>query len=886
VKQTRRRQLGMITPRSAIALAVLLMVVVFATDLLTQLGFAHGMLYVPVLLLAMTSGQQRALVILCAVSILLIGVGWVFSPPATEGFPAIYVAANRVLSMVVSALVTIIALLYMRHARRLQRARADADRQGQLLQIAGELGQLGAWEFDVRRQVMLWSPEVARLHGRPAGYEPTPDEALGHFEGSDQARIRSLFEACVQRGEPFDDEFRIREAAGPCRWVRVAARPVRNATGKVVRLQGAFQDIGGHKAAERKLDESLRSWRHLAEAMPMMVWTADAAGRQDYASPLVRAYAGDAPGIVRDDGWLSLLHPADLLGAVEAWKQSVETGMQYEHQYRLRRHDGEYRWHLARAQRVQLQPESPAVWYGTTVDIHDQIELEKKSSALAARYEMVLESMTDAVIALDGEWRLTVINAQAETLLQRPRADLLGQVAWDAFPESRGSRFQHEYERAARDGVVIRFEEHFAPLGTLFELTVYPAQAGGVTVYFRDVTEPRRLADQLRQVQRLESIGQLTGSVAHDFNNLLTVVMGNAELLGAHLPEQSLEREMAQTIFEAATRGASMTQRLLAFARKQALSPQPVDINRLIGDMDPLLRQAVGEQVEIKIVSGTGLWQALVDPGQLENALLNLAINARDAMPGGGRLLIETANAWLDAEYVQSNAGVADGAYVLLIVSDNGHGMKPDVMRQMFEPFFTTKPKGRGTGLGLSMVHGFVKQSNGHVAVYSEPGSGTTIRLYLPRIEGPALGLNAPQTADVPMGRGECVLLVEDDELVRQYAMTLLLGMGYRVLIAQDGQQALNSLQEHPEVQLLFTDVVMPGAVGGRELADRAQAMRPGLPVLFTSGYTENGIVHHGRLDPGVLLLAKPYRRSELARSVRQALEGASAGEPDSVRPV
>ena len=867
----------MISPRSALTLSVLLMAIVFATDLLTPLGFAHGTLYVLALLLGLTSGQQRALVLIAGVSIVLIGVGWVLSPPAPEGFPAIYVATNRVLSMTVMVLVTIVALLYLRHARRLQRARADADRQGHLLQIAGELGQLGAWEFDVRRRLMIWSPEVARLHGRPAGHAPSAEEALSHFNASDQPRIRALIEACIRQGEPFDSEFCITDAAGQPRWVRVAARPVRNALGKVVRLQGAFQDIGGYKAAERKLDESLRSWRHLAEAMPMMVWTADAQGRQDYASPLVRAYAGDAPGVVSDDGWLRLVHPNDLPAAAAAWKQAVATGSPYEHEYRLRRQDGEYRWHLARARRVQLQADVPPVWYGTTVDIHDLVELQKTTRALAARYELVLESMTDAVLALDGNWRVTVVNSQAEVMLQRSRSHLLGKVVWDEFPEARGSRFQFEYERSARDGVVVRFEAPFSPLGKLFEVTAYPSQGGGVTVYFRDVTEPRRLAEQLRQAQRLESIGQLTGSVAHDFNNLLTVVMGNAELLGIHLPEPSFERELAQTIFEAATRGASMTQRLLAFARKQALSPQPVDVNRLVSDLDPLLRRAVGEHIEIEVVCGTGLWQALVDPGQLENALLNLVINARDAMPASGRLLIETANTWLDSAYAELNPGVKEGAYVILAVSDNGHGMGPEVLQQMFEPFFTTKSKGRGTGLGLSMVHGFVKQSNGHVAVYSEPGVGTAIRLYLPRIDSPALERSDLPEGEMPLGQGECVLLVEDDELVRHYATTLLGGLGYTVVVAQDGHQALKALEEHPEVRLLFTDVVMPGGIGGRELAERARHMRPDLPVLYTSGYTENSIVHHGRLDPGVLLLAKPYRRSELARRVRQAID---AGGP------
>jgi PAS domain S-box-containing protein len=857
--------------------ATLLMAAVFISDTFTPLGFAHGMLYVPVVLLTMASGRQRAVMWVGAISFVLIGVGWLASPPAPQDYPYVYIVINRVLSFAVVAMVTGVAMLSLRYARGLQRAQVEAQEQGHILEIAGELGQLGAWTFDVRRQWVQWSPEVARLHARPAGYTPTPEEALAYFLPTDRPRFRALVEACAGKGEPFDSEFRITDAAGESRWVRVAARPVRGARGEVVRLQGAFQDIGAYKAVERQLDESLTSWRRLAEAMPMMVWTADHVGRLEYASPVVEEYSGNEPQAVYGDGWLALVHPDDRARAAAAWQSAVASGERYETEIRMQRRDGAWRWHLARAQRVQLQPELPPVWYGTAIDIHDRRVLELQARELAARYESVLESMTDAVIAFDDEWRFTVVNAQAEALLQRKRGELLGNMVWDEFPEARGSRFQQEYERCMREQVVVRFEEPYAPLAMLFEVTAYPASGGGVTVYFRDVTEPRRVAEQLRQVQRLESIGQLTGGVAHDFNNLLTVVMGNAELLDNLLPEGSTESELASTIFEAATRGAAMTQRLLAFARKQALSPQPVDINRLVSDMDPLLRRALGEHIDIEVVRGAGLWPALVDPGQLENALLNLAINARDAMPGGGLLLIETANARLDAEYALLHPGVREGNYVMLAVSDTGHGMTEEVQLRLFEPFFTTKPKGQGTGLGLSMVHGFIKQSNGQIAVYSEPGKGTTMRLYLPRIDSPAAERSDRQQGDVPLGSGESVLLVEDDELVRHYAMTLLTGLGYRVVIARDGPEALIQLQDHPEVALLFTDVVMPGGIGGRELADRAQAMRPGLPVLFASGYTDNGIVHQGRLDPGVLLLAKPYRRADLARRVRQALDGSQA---------
>lgn len=864
-------------PSGVLAISLLLMAAMFVAGLFMPFFFAHGMLYTPVVLVAMASGRQGVLLWVVALSFALLGAGWLISPPAPANYPWIYVLFNRVLSFAVLLMVAGVAVMSLRHARGLQRARDEAEQQGHMLQIAGELGQLGAWSYDVASQRVHWSPEVARLHGRPAGYAPSPEEGLNYYVPSDRPRIQALFEACVGQGTPFDGEFRIVDSAGHTRWVRVVARPVRDARGNVVRVQGAFQDIGGHKAVERQLDESLASWRRLAEAMPMMVWTTDQQGGLTYASPLMGEYSGVPLHAMQGDGWVTLLHPADRERTVAIWQRAVADGDRYEIEYRMRRHDGAFRWHLARAQSVQLQPDAPPVWYGTAIDIHDHFVLEHEARELAARYETVLESMTDAVIALDGQWRFTVVNGQAEKLLRRPRTELLGCNVWAEFPEARGSRFQQEYERCVRDNVVVRFEERYEPLDALFEVTAYPSQAGGLTVYFRDVTEPRRVAEQLRQAQRLEAIGQLTGGVAHDFNNLLTVVMGNAELLGLRLPPQSAEADMAKTIFEAATRGAAMTQRLLAFARKQALSPQPVDINRLVSDIHPLLRRALGEHIAIDVVQGTGLWRALVDPGQLENALLNLAINARDAMPSGGRLVIETANVEPDAPHMALPPGVKDGSFVMLTVADTGHGMTPEVMQRLFEPFFTTKPKGQGTGLGLSMVHGFVKQSNGHIEVDSAPGKGTTVRLYLPRVDSPAVERGERSQGEAPLGRGECVLLVEDDELVRHYAVTLLTGLGYRVVVARDGPEALLQLQSHPEVQLLFTDVVMPGGLSGFEVAERAQVLRPGLPVLYASGYADNGIVHHGWIDPGARMLAKPYRRADLANGVRQALDGVQA---------
>jgi signal transduction histidine kinase/CheY-like chemotaxis protein len=404
-------------------------------------------------------------------------------------------------------------------------------------------------------------------------------------------------------------------------------------------------------------------------------------------------------------------------------------------------------------------------------------------------------------------------------------------------------------------------------LGTLID--VLNGTAGSLQKQRDDIAS---LNERLRQSQRLEAVGQLTGGVAHDFNNLLTVVMGNAELLVELNESNPQQRELAEMIATAARRGADLTQRLLAFARKQPLAPKVVDINPLIAGLDPMLRRTLGEHIEIELIRAAGLWPALVDPGQLENALLNLCLNARDAMPAGGRLTLETANARLDADYAARYLDVVPGQYVLLAVSDTGTGIAPDILRKVFEPFFTTKETGKGTGLGLAMVYGFVKQSAGHASIYSEPGQGTTVKLYLPRAQAADTADHQPTDQAVPIGGSGTILLVEDDDAVRRYASAQLRSFGYTVLEASEGAGALALLHQHPEVALLFTDVVMPGGMNGRALADDARRLRPGLRVLYTSGYTENAIVHHGRLDEGARLLTKPYRRNELDRAIRDAL--------------
>ena len=414
------------------------------------------------------------------------------------------------------------------------------------------------------------------------------------------------------------------------------------------------------------------------------------------------------------------------------------------------------------------------------------------------------------------------------------------------------------------------------PRGELGELmTLLNLTATALEQQRQDIAE---LNERLRRSQRLEAVGQLTGGLAHDFNNLLTVVLGNAELLSELNQDRPEQRQLAEMIGQAAQRGAALTQRLLAFARKQPLAPRPVDLNQMLAGMDTMLRSSLGAQVEIELIRAAGLWPAVVDPGQLENALLNLALNARDAMPDGGKLTLETANVRLDADYASQHAEVTPGQYVMLAVSDTGQGITRENLGRVFEPFFTTKEAGKGTGLGLAMVYGFVKQSGGHVSLYSEPGQGTTAKLYLPRAastEAPAVEEAAPEQVEGGAGH---ILVVEDDPAVRAYAASQLRLLGYQVIEAEHAQAALAVLSSDAVVDLLFTDVVMPGGMNGRMLAEEARRLRPGLRVLYTSGYTENAIVHQGRLDPGALLLTKPYRRAALDRMVRQARAAAADG--------
>jgi signal transduction histidine kinase/ActR/RegA family two-component response regulator len=416
----------------------------------------------------------------------------------------------------------------------------------------------------------------------------------------------------------------------------------------------------------------------------------------------------------------------------------------------------------------------------------------------------------------------------------------------------------------------------------------------------KEIKIRRETEDTLRQAQKIKAVGELTGGIAHDFNNLLTIVIGNLDTLQRRLTDlatsqsaidvSGLLKRPLELALQGARSAAQLTHRLLTFSRRQTLEPVVVDFNRLISGMSELLRRTLGETISVETIMAGGLWPTFADVNQVENALINLCINARDAMPNGGRLTIETGNAYLDEAYTRQFVDVAPGQYVMLSVADSGSGIPPDVLDHVFEPFFTTKERGEGSGLGLAMVHGFVKQSEGHIRIYSEVGHGTTVKMYLPRLMHAEQMIASPVAKPAQGDRiataisGETILLVEDNDGVREYATTALQELGYTVLPARDLNPALRALKDASRVDLLFTDVVLPGG-DGRELADRVLDLRPGLPVLFTTGYTRNAIIHQGKLDAGVQLISKPYTQQSLAQTIRELLDADRRGRPRNVEP-
>jgi PAS domain S-box-containing protein len=513
-------------------------------------------------------------------------------------------------------------------------------------------------------------------------------------------------------------------------------------------------------------------------------------------------------------------------------------------------------------------------------------DVREKTEALTrevAERRSITDTALDAFVQIDQAGTIVEWNPQAEATFGWPRREAVGQLLGALIVPS--AHREHHAQGLARflrtgESTILDKRMELAALRRdgreiTVELTITALRRPDGFIFngfIRDVTDRIAAEGQLRQSQKMDAVGQLTGGVAHDFNNILTVITGTIEILEDGVADRPDLATIAKMIDEAATRGAELTRQLLAFARRQPLDPRETDVNRLVIETARLLKPTLGEHIEIESMLEDDAWSALVDPSQLSAAIVNLAVNARDAMPNGGKLTLETGNVVLDEAYAAGNSEVTPGAYVTIAVSDTGMGIPADIRDRVFEPFFTTKEVGRGTGLGLSMVYGFAKQTGGHIKIYSEEGHGTAVKLYLPRTIGQAARAAEPALAPATPRGTETILVVEDDTLVRGYVIAQLESLGYTTLAAADGVAALALVDKGVAFDLLFTDVIMPGGMNGRQLADAIRKRRPSLNVLYTSGYTENAIVHHGRLDPGVALLNKPYRKSDLARKIRDVL--------------
>lgn len=524
------------------------------------------------------------------------------------------------------------------------------------------------------------------------------------------------------------------------------------------------------------------------------------------------------------------------------------------------------------------------------------VQLQQAQESLVEselRYRQLVEAVVDyAIFQLDSKGNITSWNAGAERIKGYSRDEIIGQHF---------SRFYTDEDRTA--GIPAKALRQAAETGR-FEAEGYRVRKNGSRFWAsvvidairdpdgnlhgfakvtRDITERMEAQRQLREAeeriaasQKLEAVGQLSGGIAHDFNNLLMIVLGNLETLQRCVREGNTGPNAQRAVANAmrgAQRAAALTSRLLAFSRRQALDPKPLNLNSFLTSVREFLHRSLGEEIEIETVGSAGLWLVEVDPGQLETAIVNLAINSRDAMPNGGKLTLDAANVYVDEEYTRSNPEVSPGQYVAISVTDTGAGMSREVVNRAFEPFFTTKEIGRGTGLGLSQVYGFVKQSGGHVKIYSEPGQGTTVRIYLPRHQGTSAELDVGDDALIEESeQNESILVVEDDADVRTYLADVLRGLRYRVIAAPNPEAALSVIQNDARIDLLLTDIVMPG-MNGRELARQARQVQPGLRVLYMTGYSRNAVVHQGRLDEGVDLLQKPVSQAQLAHRVRVVLD-------------
>lgn len=766
-----------------------------------------------------------------------------------------------------------------------------------LLQRTSRLAKVGGWEFDPQTMQGVWSEECARIHDLEYEERMNMANVLSFFQGEHRHRLEQALQKAIDTGTPYDLELELVTAKGVHKWIRTQCEPLME-KGQVRYIFGALQDITERKQAEEALltsELALKKAQRLAEignwrwdlAKDIHTWSEETYRIYGMDPHLPPATYPEVQQFFTPESWQNL---------TQAIERCLREGRPYICDAEVIRPDDSRRWITVRGEALRSEDGTIQSLIGTIQDITERKQMEETLRDSELRFRTLFQQSMDAIAIMDRyppkyrfvnpafvelfgytEEEIKKLTDEQAWILVHPDDRPIVQASLKERMEGRAKSARYEFRILRKDGDVrwVEVAGSVAELGsTLFNQTIY-----------RDVT-PRKqaealqqsLQDQLTQAQKLESVGRLAGGVAHDFNNMLSVILGGLELVEEQVEPGSPIHDDLQEIKKAGLRSAELTQQLLAFARKQTVAPKVLDINSTVEGLLKMLRRLIGEDIDLVWAPDSELWPVHIDPSQVDQILANLCVNARDAINGPGKLTIETENVIFDATYCAKHVECVQGEYVLLAVSDNGCGMDRDTLNRVFEPFFTTKHMGEGTGLGLSMVYGIVRQNNGFIRVYSEPGHGTTFKIYLPRF-GEAV---EPEQGTTPLpaimqGEGATILLVEDEKALLELNERMLLSLGYAVVATSTPNEAIRLATQHQGViDLLLTDVVMP-EMNGRELATELQRIAPHIRQVFMSGYTANVIAHHGVLDQGVHFLQKPFTKRDLATKLHAALAEPSA---------
>lgn len=768
-----------------------------------------------------------------------------------------------------------------------KRARESLRTSEGRLEVAMAAKGLSMWDWNVARDEIYYNE-----HWRES-LAIDPEALLDRKElherlllPADQPEVLRTFEDHYGGRTPsFSSEYRLATASGEQRWFEAYARVVRrDAEGRPLRMIGVLSDVTHERNAVAEMTAVQERWERAVRGTCDGLYDWDLASGHVWYAERFREIVGYSHEEFPDTfaSFRGTLHPDDVSLVMSKIRAHLENHAKLDVRCRVRTRAGKTIWCRLRGETIRDAAGRPLRLSGSISDITAQVEAEEALVRSQDFYGTILDSLPVFIAYLDQCERIVYANrgfceffgAMLADERGRPLKDVIGPRRYGAIRTHLrtalgGCMAEAQGRLRAESGPVIEldavFQPHYDEHGEL----------RGCIIAARDVTDKRQLEAELRQSQKMEAVGRLTGGIAHDFNNLLSVIIGNLQLLGRALRESSRQYRQVDTALGAAMRGAALTRRLLAFSRQQVLEPKIVDLNVMIAEMFELVRRTLTSDIEIDQSLAPQIWPIRVDPNQLESAVLNLVINARDAMPKGGAIMLRTRNVTIDAQHATNEEGIAPGEYAVIEVEDTGVGMSEEVQKRAFEPFFTTKDVGKGSGLGLSMVYGFVTQSGGHVRLRSVPNQGTTVYLYFPRVEAALVSSTAEAgaSAELPQGN-ELILIVEDTAEVRRTAVDILTTLGYRALEAATGHQALQQFMQHPDIALVFSDVMLPGGLLGCELVEKLRERRPDLRILMTSGFNDSGIMQRGLLDGSIEFLQKPYKVEDLARRVRVLLDG------------